>query len=197
MFSKKFDRRLYLALATLGFSLALGAAFGTYSLWPANLETGYQPSQPIEFSHALMAGKHQIDCLYCHATAEKGPHAGMPTVATCMKCHEQIQTKDAKGNLKPAIAALLEHWKQKKPIRWEKVYDLADFVYFDHSRHLAPGTGLDCVDCHGEVEKAERIQRIYSLKMGWCLDCHMQPPPEGSPAGQTTRAPISCTACHR
>lgn len=197
MFSKKFDRRVHLAAAVCGCSLVLGASFGTYALWPANLEKGYQPTQPIEFSHAVMAGKHKIACVYCHSTVKKGPHAGMPTLATCMKCHQRIQPKDSRGDLKPGMATLLEHWQKAEPVRWEKVHDLADFVYFDHSRHLTATTGLDCVDCHGPVEKMDRVRRVYSLKMGWCLECHMQPPPAGSPDWQTTRAPITCSTCHR
>jgi hypothetical protein len=197
MFSKKFDRRIRLVGGVLVFSLLVGGGFGTYVLWPANLETGYQPAQPIEFSHALMAGKHEIQCLYCHSTAETGPHAGMPSVATCMNCHDQIQTKNSRGELTKPMAKLLEHWHQKKPIEWNKVYDLADFAYFDHSRHLTPEAGLDCADCHGEVEEMERVWRVSSLKMAWCLECHMEPPPEGSPPDQQTRAPITCATCHR
>lgn len=197
MFTKKFDRRIRLLGGVLFFSLVLGGAFGTYALWPANLERGYQPAQPIEFSHAIMAGKHDIACVYCHSTVETGPHAGMPTVATCMKCHEKIQTKDSRGELKPGIAKLLEHWNTKTPIQWEKVHDLADFVYFDHSRHMAPASGLQCEDCHGDVKTMDRVYRVNSLKMGWCLDCHMQPPPAGTTDGRPTRAPIHCSTCHR
>ncbi len=197
MFSKKFDRRVRLAGAVFVFSMLVGGAFGTYVLWPANMERGYQPAQPIEFSHAIMAGKHEIACVYCHSTVETGPHAGMPSVATCMKCHDKIQTKDSHGDLKPGIKTLLRHWSEKKPIQWEKVHDLADFVYFDHSRHMAVRSGLECKDCHGDVEKMDRVRRVHSLKMGWCLECHMQPAPAGSPAGQATRAPITCTTCHR
>jgi menaquinone reductase, multiheme cytochrome c subunit len=197
VFTRQFDRRIRIAAAAVSLSVLTGAAFGTYALWPANLERGYQPEQPIEFSHAIMAGKHEIDCLYCHSEAETGPHATLPTVETCMKCHREIQTRDARGELKAGIAQLNDYWTSAKPILWEKVHDLADFAYFDHSRHLAEGTGLDCVDCHGEVEKMDRVERVHSLKMRWCLDCHMQSPPEGSPPEQLTRAPIHCTTCHR
>ncbi len=197
MFTKKFDRRIYIAAAAMGFSLLFGIAFGTYTLWPANLETGYQPEQPIEFSHAVMAGQYEIECIYCHSLAEKGPHATIPQTETCMKCHNEIKTKDARGEIKPEIAKLLDYWERKEPIPWVKVHDLADFVYFDHSRHMAPASELECADCHGAVETMDRVERVYSLKMGWCLDCHMEPPREGTPEGQETRAPITCTTCHR
>jgi hypothetical protein len=181
----------------LAFSIVLGLSFGTYALWPANQERGYEPEQPVYFPHSVMAGQYKIDCLYCHTEAEKGPHAGIPPVSTCMKCHNEIQTKDAQGNVKASIAEMLRYWEEKKPIPWVKVHDLADFVYFDHSRHLTEKANLECADCHGPVEKMDRVKRVHSLKMGWCLDCHKQPPPEGAPEWQKTRAPINCTACHR
>lgn len=197
MFTRQFDRRIRVAAAAAGLALLTGVSFGTYALWPANLERGYRPKQPIEFSHALMAGKHDIDCQYCHSNAEKGARAGIPTIATCMKCHLEIQTRDALGNLKPGIAKLDEHWASGEPIVWQKVSDLADFVYFDHSRHLTPSTGIACCDCHGYVAEMDRVERVHSLKMSWCLDCHRQPPTEGTPSGWRTCAPIHCTACHR
>jgi len=195
MFTKNFERRIYIAAGVIGFSLVLGMAFGTYALWPSNLEKGYQPEQPIEFSHAFMAGEYEIDCIYCHSQAEKERFATIPTVSTCMNCHSEIQPKDSQGKVKPHMAKLLEHWERKEPILWEKVSDLADFVYFDHSRHLAGG--VECEECHGKVETMERVQRVHSMKMGWCLDCHMQPPTDKTPKGQATRAPIYCTTCHR
>ena len=195
MFTRKFDRRIYVAAGVIGFSLVLGAAFGTYALWPSNLETGYQPEQPIDFSHAIMAGQFKIECIYCHSQAEKGRYATIPPTSTCMKCHTEIKVKNAQGELKPAMAQLLESWEKKEPIHWAKVHDLADFVYFDHSRHIAGG--VECEECHGKVETMDRVQRIYSLKMGWCLDCHKQEPTELTPEGQETRAPLTCSTCHR
>ena len=197
MFTRQFDRRIRIAATVLICTLLTGGAFGGLALWPANMETGYQPAQPIEFSHALMAGKHQIDCLYCHSNAEKGAHAGIPNVSTCMKCHTEIQTKGPDGELTDKMVKLLAFWESGEAIQWEKVHDLADFVYFDHSRHLTEIADLECVDCHGAVEKMDRVERVHSLKMAWCLDCHTQPPPEGSPPEQLTRAPIHCTTCHR
>jgi hypothetical protein len=96
------------------------------------------------------------------------------------------------------MAKLLDHWEKKQPVAWEKVNDVADFVYFDHSRHV--NAGVDCADCHGKVEQMEVLERAYGLKMSWCLDCHNQDPPQGSRAeelGWETRAPTHCTTCHR
>lgn len=197
MFTKKFERRIYIAAGVVFFSLVLGVSFGTYALWPANLETGYQPEQPVYFPHSIMAGQYKIECIYCHSRAEKSRYATIPPTTTCMNCHTEIKPKNARGELKESYVEMLKYWEEKKPIPWAKVHDLADFVYFDHSRHLTEVADLECVDCHGKVETMDRVERIYSLKMGWCLECHMEPPPEGSPPEQTTRAPIHCYTCHR
>ena len=199
MFTRKFDRRVRVLVGVLAFSLVFGSSFGVYVLWGANQERGFQPEQPVYFPHSVMAGKHEMDCLYCHSQAEKGAQAGIPPVELCMKCHAEgkIQPKDHRGEVKESIAKLLEYWEKKEPIPWVKVHDLADFVYFDHSRHLTEEAGLECADCHGDVENMDRVERVNSLKMGWCLDCHKEPPPDGAPAWQKTRAPIHCAACHR
>ncbi len=122
IFTRAFDRRVRTLLAVLGISVVVGGAFGTHTLWQANLEEGYMPEQPIDFAHSIMAGTHQIDCLYCHTQAMKGPHAGIPTVSDCMKCHTEIQTKDSQGQLKTGIAQLNEHFREKKPIEWIKAH---------------------------------------------------------------------------
>ena len=199
MFTKKFERRIYIAIGVFLFSLALGGAFGAYVLWPSHREAGYQPAQPIAYSHRLHAGELQIPCLYCHTNATKGPQATIPALSVCMKCHTEVQSKDDQGNLKPGTATLLEHWNKQEPIVWNKVHDLADFVYFDHSRHMAAGD-LTCQECHGPVETFEYMHRQYGMKMSWCLDCHRQEIPQDDPRrqrGLNTRGPIHCSACHR
>ncbi len=198
MFTKKFDNRVYLAIGVLLFSCTLGVSFGAYVLWPSNREAGYAPEQPIAYSHRLHAGELKIECLYCHTQADKGPRATIPPVSTCMKCHDQVQNKDDQGKLTPAMATLLDHWEKKKPIVWNKVNDLADFAYFDHSRHV--NSSIECQECHGPIETMVRVRREYGLKMAWCLDCHKQTPSEGDAAlrrGDPTRAPIHCSTCHR
>lgn len=197
VFSRQFDRRVYVFLSVLAFSTTLGVSFGLYALWPANVETGYEPEQPIAYSHRLHAGELKIDCRYCHSNVETSAYANVPAVAVCMGCHAQIESKNDEGRVKPEILKLKEHWEKKEPIRWVNVHDLADFVYFDHSRHLS--AGLKCQQCHGPIETMERVYRANSLKMGWCLDCHKKPPPKDYPIrdGRATWAPIDCYTCHR
>ena len=198
MFTKQFERRVYVAVIIFLGSAAFGGAFGTYILWPSHREAGYMPKQPIAFSHELHAGTLQIDCQYCHTEADSGPHATVPPLSTCMNCHEEVRPKDAQGDLKPGIVSLLEHWEAEEPIRWNKVHDLADFSFFDHSRHV--NSGISCQECHGPVERMEHMQREYGMKMSWCLSCHREPPEENSTAaelGWDTQGPIHCTACHR
>ena len=195
MFSKEFERRIYIFVGVLFGSLLVGFAFGVYALWPANMEQGYEPNQPIAYSHKLHAGELNIDCRYCHFNVDRGAQATIPSVATCMNCHEEVQTKDSKGKLTKDTARLLWHWKNKKPIKWVKVSDLADFAYFDHSRHT--NSNIECQECHGPVEKMERVRREYSLKMSWCLDCHRKEPPEGWTGSGETWGPTGCYTCHR
>ena len=128
--------------------------------------------------------------------AQKGAHATVPPLSTCMNCHAEVQPKDAQGNLKPGIATLLEHYEQDKPIRWNKVHDLADFTYFHHGSHVA--AGIECQECHGPVETRDTMRREYGQKMSWCLQCHKQEPTaEATAKGWGTRGPIHCAACHR
>ena len=198
MFTRKFERRVYTALSVLLLSVLPGTTFGAYVLWPSRRESVYQPRQPIPYSHKLHAGELTIDLFILSFAANKRPQATIPLVSTCMKCHEQIQTKDKDGNLTEGMAKLLAHWEKGEPIVWNKVNDLADFVYFDHSRHVS--TGVTCQECRGPVETFEYMHRQYGLKMSWCMECHKQTPKEGDPAferGDATRVPINCTTCHR
>lgn len=198
MFTKKFERRVYIAVGVLVFAVTLGTSFGAYVLWPSRREAGYEPAQPIAYSHKLHAGELKIECLYCHSEADKGAQATVPALSTCMKCHEQVQTKDKDGNLTPAMSTLLDHWEQQRPVMWNKVNDLADFAYFDHGRHIA--ANITCQECHGPVETMEHMRREYGLKMSWCLDCHKAEPAAGDWAfeqGRPTRGPIHCSTCHR
>ncbi len=129
----------------------------------------FSPDQPIAFSHKHHVGDDGIDCRYCHTSVEKSGFAGIPSTEICMTCHSQLFT-DA-----PLLEPLRESARTGVPIRWQRVHDLPDFVFFDHSIHIAKGVG--CVECHGRVDRMPRIERVASLEMQWCLGCHRNPAP--------------------
>jgi len=129
----------------------------------------YQPDQPIAFSHKIHAGQNRIDCQYCHFTADKSMHAGIPPVATCMNCHSQVKKGKKTGT--EEIAKIYAAIENNKPIEWIKVHNLPDHVYFNHAQHVNVGK-IDCQQCHGEVEKMDEIIQVKDLSMGWCIECH-------------------------
>jgi len=189
----------------------------TFLIWygasPKTTDVGYQPKQPVPYSHALHAGQLGIDCRYCHNTVEQGSHAAIPPTATCMNCHERVWTNSDK--LTPVRQSLATG----KPVEWLKVHDLPDYVYFNHSAHVTRGVG--CVTCHGRVDEMDEVYQKEPLSMSWCLTCHRAPeqnlrPPEevtnmtwkppsddAVAYGQTLREknhlnpPTDCSTCHR
>ena len=131
------------------------------------------PAQPIAFSHKHHVGDDGIDCRYCHASVEKSAFAGMPSSDVCLTCHSQLFNDAA------MLAPLRESARTGQPLKWIRVHDLPDFVFFDHSIHVAKGVG--CVECHGRVDRMPRIERVASLDMQWCLGCHRDPAPHLRP----------------
>ena len=131
----------------------------------------YQPDQPVWFSHKVHAGQNQIDCEYCHFTASKSMHAGIPPVNVCMNCHSQV--KEGKQTGKEEIDKIYAAIADNKPIEWVKVHNLPDHVYFNHAQHYNVGK-VACEECHGEVEKMDQIIQVEELSMGWCIDCHRE-----------------------
>ncbi|MFP5307351.1 MAG: cytochrome c3 family protein [Gammaproteobacteria bacterium] len=123
--------------------------------------------QPIPFSHKHHVGDDGIDCRYCHTRVEESRSAGLPTAHVCLSCHSQLYSDQ------PLLAALRASAASARPVRWQRVHDLPDFVYFDHSIHLAKGVA--CAECHGRVDQMPRIRRVAPLEMQWCLDCHRDP----------------------
>lgn len=149
--------RLLLILAGCG-------VFVTLYLFNLDYNVGYAPEQPIAFSHKLHAGTLEIDCLYCHSTAEKSPHAGIPPMSTCMGCHSVVATN------RPEIKKLTEYYKAGKAVPWVRIHRTADHAYFNHQVHL--NAGVECQTCHGEIEKMEIVSQYRVLEMGDCLSCH-------------------------
>jgi hypothetical protein len=129
--------------------------------------------QPVQFSHAHHAGQLGIDCRYCHTSVETTPFAGIPPTKTCMNCHQEIWVGAS------ALELVRSSYRTGAPIAWERVDNLAQFAYFDHSIHINKGVG--CVECHGRVDEMPFTYQDKPLLMGWCLDCHRDPKPHLRP----------------
>lgn len=151
-------------------------------------ERGYEPVQPIPYSHKVHAGEYGIPCEFCHYAASKSRTAGVPDAATCMKCHTQV-LKDS-----PELRKISTALATRTPIQWVRVTDLPDFVQFDHSRHVQKG--VTCQTCHGPIQTMERVRQETKMTMGWCIACHRDyttdPPPELAPV----HASVDCSVCH-
>jgi hypothetical protein len=136
-------------------------------------QVGVVRPQPVQFSHEHHVGGLGIDCRYCHTTVETSPQAGIPPTQICMQCHSQIWADS------PKLAAVRASFRTGESIAWTRVHDLPDFVYFDHSIHVAKGVG--CVSCHGRVDTMPLMWRAETLHMQWCVDCHRNPEPHLRP----------------
>jgi hypothetical protein len=194
--------------------LATITAGVTYYCTPKYTRVGYQPLQPIAFSHALHVKQLGLDCRYCHSFVETAAHADIPSTQTCMACHSQVR-RDS-----PALAPLRDSWRTGLPVPWVQVHVLPDYVYFNHAAHV--NRGVSCYDCHGLVSEMSVVSQQKPLSMAWCLDCHRHPEnflrPESAvfnmkwmpPAGESqwqlgerlkeqwdVAPPLSCGGCHR
>lgn len=153
--------------------------FGIFG--PIERKRGYQPEQPIHFSHVLHVQKNKMDCQYCHWSVNKAAFAAIPEVETCMGCHKLVAGQTERG--KQDIQKIKEFYEAGKPIPWIKVHVMPDHVKFNHKRHVK--AGVACSSCHGQIPEMDVVQRVSSMKMGWCLDCHRQ-----------KGASIDCATCH-
>lgn len=137
---------------------------GIIFLFPASPFGAEGPLQPIAFSHRLHAGDNNIPCLYCHAYAERSPLAGIPSVSRCLSCHQVIASE------KPEIQKLQSYLDRQEPIPWVRVNRLPGYVRFSHKRHVKKE--IDCQECHGPVQTMDRVRKVGSFGMGWCVSCH-------------------------
>ena len=149
-------------LLCLGLLVGL-AMLVRWAMTPAVAQGAAAP-QPIPFSHKHHVGDDGIDCRFCHKSVERAAFAGMPSSQTCLTCHSQL-FRDA-----PVLAPLHASAASGNPLRWTRVYDLPDFVYFDHHIHIA--RGVACMSCHGRIDQMPLTQRVAPLEMQWCLECH-------------------------
>jgi len=198
------------------FVLGPGVTAAVAGMWyygtDKHLSVGFQPKQPVDYSHKLHAGDIGMDCRYCHFTAERSSFAAVPPTETCMNCHWKVRTESVK------LLAVRESYANDTPIPWVRVHNLPDYVYFDHSAHLAAGVG--CVSCHGRIDQMPVVTQVQPLTMGWCIDCHRDPAPhvrdplnvtvmdftpDSAKSGQvpvatngrTLHPPTHCSGCHR
>src|SRR5437868_4633304 len=155
---------IVIGLVLVGTALVAGA---WYYLTPKYSRVGYQPIQPVSFSHATHAGQLGIDCRYCHNAVEKSWYSNIPGSATCMNCHNQVLKDD------PRLALVRDSATNGVPIPWIQVHRVPDFVYFNHSVHV--NRGISCVECHGPINKMDEVYHYQPLSMTFCLDCHRNP----------------------
>jgi hypothetical protein len=149
-----------------------------YYCTPKYTRVGYQPIQPVAFSHATHADQLGMDCRYCHNAVDKSWYSNIPAASTCMNCHSQILATD------PRLALVRESFKTGRPIPWVQIHKLPDYVYFNHSVHV--NRGVSCVHCHGQINLMDEVYHAQPLSMAFCLDCHRNPGPNLRPLDKIT-----------
>ena len=189
---KAFAKNQFLVLVSVIAFLLFAAYFAYGYLMQVGVDQGYEPVQPIHYSHRIHAGDNEIDCKYCHSAARVGKHSNIPSLNVCMNCHKNIsevaESTFAEGqeygvDYNAEIQKLYKAvgWDQAKqaytgktePVKWVRIHNLPDFVYFNHSQHVTVA-GVECQKCHGPVEEMEIMQQFSPLTMGWCIDCHRE-----------------------
>ena len=179
LFSRRADRRVRVALTLLGATPIL-ALLGLM-VWvrtPGSTGQGRSPVQPVPFDHRIHVRGLGIDCRYCHAMVERSAYAGVPPTRTCQGCHQPQWL--ASRPFEPVRASLAGGG----PVPWRRVHTLPDFVFFDHSIHVAKGVG--CESCHGRVDRMAVVRQVAPLTMAWCLDCHRHPEASLRPPSEIT-----------
>ena len=212
IFGKTFDKTLRLAAAAIGVLVLCGGGVVGYLSLPENIETGYQPKQPVPYSHKLHAGNLGMDCRYCHFTVERSSYAAVPPSQVCMNCHAKVRSNSE------SIKKIKASYDTGKPMEWVKIHQLPDYVFFNHKAHV--GAGVSCVSCHGRVDQMIEVKQVEPLTMAWCLDCHRNPESRVRPADLVTKLdwkperdpaeigreliaqkgihpPTNCSGCHR
>jgi len=189
------QQNTFLHVVGVIFLLLTSAYLGFGTLFSIGVDQGYQPVQPIAFSHKIHAGENKVDCQYCHSSAKHSKHSGIPSVNVCMNCHKNIAEVAEgteveyngvilrKNELDKEIQKIydaagwdaenLEYTGETKPIKWIRIHNLPDHVNFVHAQHVTVA-GVDCKQCHGPVEEMDEMYQYSPLTMGWCIDCHRE-----------------------
>jgi Cytochrome c7 and related cytochrome c len=214
LFPKSANRLPFQIIVYLVLMAGVVTAGITYYMTPKYTRVGYAPVQPVPYSHALHAGQLGIDCRYCHSYVERSGFANLPTAQTCMNCHNQVKANS------PLLAVVRQSYQSGQPVPWVQVHQLPDFVYFNHSIHIA--RGVSCVECHDRIDQMDVVTHMKPLSMGFCLQCHRDPAAHLRPREQVTnlgwkapseaaqremgerlvhdwnvKPPQSCSGCHR
>jgi hypothetical protein len=180
-----------LLVAATGLLLAAGSlraqdpAASRLNPKPPTRRAGPALEQPIAFSHKLHAGTLGMDCAYCHSTTDQSAVANIPSVATCMGCHQYVKAD------RPEIQKLAAYFAKGQTIPWKNVHDLPDHVYFSHKRHVKKG--IACATCHGDVRSMEVVYPVHTLSMGFCVTCHKQ----NNAEMVANNAALDCWTCHK
>jgi len=188
---KSFVQNQFLVLVT-SIILLLGSAYFIYGFFmQVGVDQGYQPIQPIHYSHLIHAGDNQVDCKFCHSSARTSKQAGIPSLNVCMNCHKSIgEVAEATATeeyskefydkeiakLYDAVGwdpATLTYTGETKPVKWIRIHNLPDFAYFNHSQHVTVA-GVECQTCHGPIQEMEIVSQNAPLTMGWCINCHRE-----------------------
>jgi cytochrome c551/c552 len=187
-----YRNKIYIALFAIIFFIVGGYLVGKGAIGLGR-QQGYEPSQPIYYSHKVHAGINQINCLYCHGSAWESKHAAIPSLNICMNCHKAISTYekgpklfDEEGNEINGTAEIQKLYNyagytpgqpwdisKAKPVEWIKIHNLPDHVYFNHAQHVNAGK-VACQTCHGNVQDMDKVSQVAELSMGWCVNCHRE-----------------------
>lgn len=188
---KAYAKNQFLVLVSAILLLLVSAYFAYGWMMQIGVDQGYEPVQPIHYSHRIHAGENGIDCKYCHSAARVGKHSNIPSLNVCMNCHKNISEvaettateEHSKAFYDEQIAKLYDAvgWDKSlqkytgktKPVKWVRIHNLPDHVYFNHSQHVTVA-GVECQTCHGPVEEMEIMKQHAPLTMGWCINCHRE-----------------------
>lgn len=190
---KSFAKNQFAVFMSVVVMFLLGSYFAFGYMMQIGVDQGYEPIQPIHFSHKIHAGENGIDCKYCHSSARTSKTSGIPSVSICMNCHKNINEFTGSADstyvdyskefytaeiqkIYDAVGwdpATQSYTGEEKPVKWVRIHNLPDFVYFNHSQHVSVA-GLECQTCHGPVEEMEVMRQHSPLTMGWCVECHRE-----------------------